>query len=57
MKNRIAIVELPLAVLLALVIAFNAAAKDINLGWSGRVAGPLCLTSSLVKGASSKKKA
>jgi hypothetical protein len=36
MKHRIAVVGLALAVLLSLIVAFNADAKDINLGWSGQ---------------------
>jgi ABC-type nitrate/sulfonate/bicarbonate transport system substrate-binding protein len=36
MKPRIAVVGLALAVLLFPRVAFNAEAKDINLGWSGQ---------------------
>ena len=36
MKYRIAVVDLVLAILLCLVVACNADAKDINLGWSGQ---------------------
>jgi ABC-type nitrate/sulfonate/bicarbonate transport system substrate-binding protein len=36
MKPRIALVELALSVFLSLILATDAGAKDINLGWSGQ---------------------
>ena len=36
MKPRIGLVELALSVLLCLIVATDAGAKDINLGWSGQ---------------------
>ena len=55
MKNRNGLFFMFLACLMR-VRETSAAAKDINLGWSGMAVGPLCLTSSPTKRDFSKRK-